>query len=324
MLNAQLKGADLTPFDLEVDPARLGSFAQATGQDDPVYRDPGSARAAGHPALPIPPTFLFCLSMGPHPMEVYERLGVQFAHVLHAEQHFVYHRLAFAGETLRFKPRIADLFEKKGGALEFIVWETRVEGEDGAAVADLRSVMVVCQPEWRTVQPARPFDVFPVGDALPGLVAGPITRDTLRSYAHASGDCNPLHLDPDFARRVGMPDVIAHGMLSAAYLARLLTRWVRQEAIRSLSVRFVAISQLGDEVHCHARISDRFVLHGESCASIELTAHNQRNEIRLLGTAVVALGCQPLQSTHPASSVSAAPLLGSCRDFSIFSRSDRT
>lgn len=147
MLDPRLKGAELTPFSVEVERGRLRAFARATGQDNPIYWDEAVAHAQGHPALPVPPTFLFCLEMeSPNPMEVFERLGVDYAHVLHGEQHFVFHRTVHAGETLRFKPRIADLYEKKKGALGFIVWETRVEGLDGSAVADLRSVMVVRPP----------------------------------------------------------------------------------------------------------------------------------------------------------------------------------
>ena len=148
MLNTQLKGTELTAFSVEVERGRLRTFAKATGQDNPIYWDEAAARAQGHPGLPLPPTFLFCLEMeGPNPMEVFERLGVNYAHVLHGEQHFFFHRLAHAGETLRFHPRIADLYEKKGGTLGFIVCETRVEASDGAAVADLRSVMVVRPPQ---------------------------------------------------------------------------------------------------------------------------------------------------------------------------------
>ncbi len=143
----RLIGSELTPFSVRVEPGRLRSFALATGQADPIYSDEAAARRAGHPSLPVPPTFLFCLEMeSPDPMEVYERLGIDYAQVLHGEQHFSYHRLAHAGETLYFRPRIADLYEKKNGALGFVVWETRVEASDGSPVADLRSVMVVRDP----------------------------------------------------------------------------------------------------------------------------------------------------------------------------------
>ena len=56
----------------------------------------------------------------------------------------------FAGEALRFAPRIIDRYQKKGGSLKFVVRETRVEGQDGTAVADLRCVLVVRDPKRET------------------------------------------------------------------------------------------------------------------------------------------------------------------------------
>lgn len=134
-----------------------------------------------------------------------------------------------------------------------------------------------------------PFDAIQVGELLPGVAAGPITRHTLGLYAGASGDYNPLHIDSDYARQAGMPDVFAHGMLSAAYLARVLTQWVDPSAVRQLSVRFVAITQLGDQVHCQAQVTEKRVQNGEQCVALELTARNQSGEVKLTGTAVVAL-----------------------------------
>lgn len=134
------------------------------------------------------------------------------------------------------------------------------------------------------------FDAIEVGDALPVLVEGPITRHTLGLYAGASGDYNPLHIDQDYARReVGMPDVFAHGMLSAAWLARMLTRWVNPMAIRQLGVRFVAITYIGDEVHCQATVADKFLDGGTPCVRLDLRAHNHAGAPRLTGVAVVAL-----------------------------------
>lgn len=137
------------------------------------------------------------------------------------------------------------------------------------------------QPDWSRLA---------VGSALPPLVEGPVTRHTLGLYAGASGDYNPLHIDPDYARReAGMPDVFAHGMLSAAWLARMLTRWVEPAAIRHLGVRFVAITQLGDEVHCQATVAEQFVDGGTPCVRLDLRVHNQVGAPRLTGTAVVAV-----------------------------------
>ncbi|WP_341317086.1 MaoC family dehydratase [Paraburkholderia sp. IMGN_8] len=133
------------------------------------------------------------------------------------------------------------------------------------------------------------FDAVQIGDALPGLAEGPISRHTLGHYAGASSDYNPLHIDIDFARKVGMPDVFAHGMLSMAYLARVLIHWVNQGAMRRMGVRFVAITHVGDEVRCQAKVTDKFVEDGEKRVALELTVHNQCGELKLSGSAVVAL-----------------------------------
>ena len=68
------------------------------------------------------------------------------------------------------------------------------------------------------------YDEVQVGDALPALELSPISRTTLALFAGASGDHNPIHIDTDFARKAGMPDVFAHGMLGMAWLGRLLSR----------------------------------------------------------------------------------------------------
>ena len=81
-----------------------------------------------------------------------------------------------------------------------------------------------------------------VGDELAPLTVEPITRTTLALFAGASGDHNPIHIDLDVARGAGLDDVFAHGMLSMAYLARLLTDRFPQERIRSYRVRFAAIT----------------------------------------------------------------------------------
>jgi acyl dehydratase len=92
----------------------------------------------------VPPTFFFCLEMdSPRPAAMRELLGIDIARVLHGEQGFVYHAMAHAGDELRFEPRIADIYAKKGGALEFVVRETRVTDAAGRLVAELRATTVV-------------------------------------------------------------------------------------------------------------------------------------------------------------------------------------
>ncbi len=143
-LDTQYIGHRFAPFSAEVEKGRLKFFAKAIGQTDPVYTDEAAARDAGHPALPVPPTFLFCLEMeSPNPGALRDLLDIPVPKVLHGEQRFTYHAMAHAGDTLTFEQRIADIYAKKGGLLEFIVRETRVTNQHGAHVADLHGITVV-------------------------------------------------------------------------------------------------------------------------------------------------------------------------------------
>ena len=96
-----------------------------------------------------------------------------------------------------------------------------------------------------------------IGTELPPLQIRPISRTTLALFAGASGDHNPMHIDIDVAKSAGLDDVFAHGMLSMAYLGRLLTDWVGPQAIRSYRVRFAAITPLHGRPTATADLRDR-------------------------------------------------------------------
>lgn len=128
-----------------------------------------------------------------------------------------------------------------------------------------------------------------VGDALPLMKLHPVDRTMLALYAGASGDHNQIHIDLDFARKARQPDVFAHGMLSAAYLGRLLTAWVPQAQIRQLSMRFTGITQLGHIPHLSGRIAEKFEADGEKRVRLEIQCANQYGDAKLVGEAIVAL-----------------------------------
>ncbi|WPN44785.1 MULTISPECIES: MaoC family dehydratase [unclassified Pseudomonas] len=128
-----------------------------------------------------------------------------------------------------------------------------------------------------------------VGDAIALLQLPPVNRTTLALYCGASGDHNPIHVDLDFARKSRMPDVFAHGMLSAAYLGRLLTQWVPQQQVRSLSIRFTGITHLGHIPTCTGTVTEKFEENGEKRVRLQIRCANQYGEEKLAGEAVVAL-----------------------------------
>jgi acyl dehydratase len=143
-----VNGTELPPTELALDAGRLKFFAKAIGETNPIYTDETAAKAAGHPALPAPPTFLFAIELErPDPFDWVSKLGIDLRHVLHGEQRFTYHSLAFAGDLLTARPKIVDVYSKRGGALEFVVKDTAVVRQDGSAVADLKSVLVVRNPD---------------------------------------------------------------------------------------------------------------------------------------------------------------------------------
>ncbi|MGQ7819313.1 MaoC family dehydratase [Metapseudomonas furukawaii] len=133
------------------------------------------------------------------------------------------------------------------------------------------------------------FNDVNVGDPIPELKLPAINRTTLALYAGASGDHNPIHIDIDFARKARQPDVFAHGMLSAAYLGRLLTNWVPQSQLREFSVRFTGITQLGHVPTCSGTITEKFEANGEKRVRLAIRCANQYGEDKLVGEAVVAL-----------------------------------
>jgi acyl dehydratase len=133
------------------------------------------------------------------------------------------------------------------------------------------------------------FDAVNVGDSLPSITKPPVSRTTLALFAGASNDHNPIHIDSDFARKCGMDDVFAQGMLGMAYLGQLLTGWVPQSALRQFSTRFVAITHLGDEITCTGMVVEKFERNGESCLRLDVQAANQDGDVKLSGQAVVAL-----------------------------------
>lgn len=70
-------------------------------------------------------------------------MGIQLGKILHAEQAFTYHEPICAGDTITLQSKVADIFDKKGGALEFVVQDYTAKNQDGELVAELRRTIVV-------------------------------------------------------------------------------------------------------------------------------------------------------------------------------------
>ena len=128
-----------------------------------------------------------------------------------------------------------------------------------------------------------------INTVIPPLKLPPISRTTLALYAGASGDHNPIHIDLDFAKAVGLEDVFAPGMLSMAYLGRMLTNWQPQTKLVSFSSRFLAITYVNETVTCSGKVVDISENDGRQFASCEIYVTKLSGEKTVAGEAVIAL-----------------------------------
>ena len=126
------------------------------------------------------------------------------------------------------------------------------------------------------------------GDKLAPL-SRTVAQEQIDAYAEASGDHNPIHVDPEFALSVGLPGAIAHGLLEMGILAEALTRWAGgAERLQSLSVRFSKPLVAGDTITCTGTVTA--VDEAEGLATLEVEATSNRGERVLTnGRAVVRL-----------------------------------
>lgn len=131
-----------------------------------------------------------------------------------------------------------------------------------------------------------------IGEELSPLVKPPVTQEQLQRYAQASGDHNPIHLDEAAARRVGLDSVIAHGMLSMAFLGQFVNQQIAdipEAYLVQLKVRFMSMVRLGDTLTCHGIVKGRTDDTGQASVAVECWAQNQKGEKVTSGDAVVAV-----------------------------------
>ena len=133
------------------------------------------------------------------------------------------------------------------------------------------------------------FSEVKVGDAIKPIVLPPITRHQLALYCGGSGDHNPIHVDIDFAKKFGFKDVFAHGMLSMAFLGRIVTSWVPQKNVRKLGTRFTSITWVGDVITVSGKVTGKREANGEKLVDLEVKCTNQNGQDTLHGDATVAL-----------------------------------
>ncbi len=284
-------------------------FATAIGDNAAGSHDPAEAKALGHADLVAPPTFLITAGGSVQSGLVMDpSLGLDYRLVVHGEQSFILHRPVVAGDLLDCTTRIAGI--RSAGRNELLTLVTDFTGANGP-VASATSTLVSrgtagersgrspagedeagSDAEGGHRGPRGPrADEVQAGDELPALEAA-LWRGDLVRYAGASGDFNVIHWNERTAKAVGLPDVIAHGMLTMATAGRVITDWLGDAgAVASYGVRFsrpvpVPDDDVGTLVHVAGTVTR---LLDDGHAEVALTATVDGGKVLSAAKAVVRL-----------------------------------
>ena len=144
MIDRKHLGRVSEPHTVDIEKGRLKFFAKAIGETNPIYTDEVAAKAAGYRSIPAPPTFAFSLDMErEEPFSDLDEMGIELGKILHAEQSFSYHEPICAGDAITLQSEVTDIYDKKGGALEFLVQNYTAKNQDDVLVAEMRRTIVV-------------------------------------------------------------------------------------------------------------------------------------------------------------------------------------
>jgi acyl dehydratase len=143
MLDKNNIGHEFPSFTVDIEKGRLRLFAKAIGETNPIYTDEDAARSAGYPTIPAPPTFMFSVDLeGPELLPILKLLELDIARVLHGTQEFEYLGQIYAGDRITQQSKIVDIFDKKGGALEFVVQQSTYTNQSDEVVGKAQQTLV--------------------------------------------------------------------------------------------------------------------------------------------------------------------------------------
>ena len=301
------------PATFDVEKSHITSFAHAIGDDNLLWNDEAAARRSNYGGLIAPPTFTRMIfnALRPPGTEQYPLPGtVQ----LDGGSQWRYFEPIRPGDRITQFREITDVYERPGsaGPLIFILGNCRFVNQFDHTAVELKTVTIRHSPasSGKDSRPARsgngPAAAEPAasGDAhieppdwaelSEGAGIGPFTKHTttqdLVKYAGASRDFYEIHYDKDFALGVGLPGVIIHGALKAAYLGKLMTDWLGDPgALRSLQCQFRGMDFPAESVICTGRVARTYVEDSQSLADCDIWIENSRGQTTVPGQATVTL-----------------------------------
>jgi acyl dehydratase len=244
-MNRTLIGKTYGPVAGEVDAREAMYYALATNDTNEAYIN--GARPGGTVA---PPLYAISKDLGAKGIiEIIKdtELGLNFAFVVHGEQYFEWHAPLVPGAKMNVSARIQDIIDKGTGDL--LEMKVDCADEKGTLVAS----QVVSFFERRPDAPKKPKTPEPALDRSRPLFADSmkVLAGQTYIYAEPSGDHNPIHVDPEFAVKVGLPGIILQGLCTMAFVQKAVIDNVAggdPTRLKKLKVRFSRNVLPGDTV----------------------------------------------------------------------------
>ena len=302
------------PATFEVEKSHITSFARAIGDDNPLWNDEAAARRSIYGGLIAPPTFtrMILNELRPPGTEQYPLPGtVQ----LDGGAQWRYFEPIRPGDRITQFRKVTDVYERRGsaGPLIFILGNFRFVNQFDQTAVELNTVTIRHAParSGKATRPDRPGNGPAASDTgtscdsriepldwsagvSEGTEIGPFVKHTttqdLVKYAGASRDFYEIHYDKDYALSVGLPGVIIHGALKAAYLGKLMTDWLGDPgALRSLQCQHRGMDFPGESVNCSGRVARTYEEDGQSLADCDIRIENSRGQTTVPGQATVTV-----------------------------------
>lgn len=252
-----LAGKSYGPFSVAITPQRVSAYVSATGDDPIRWRDVAPPSIASVALFAAAPEFLFGSDVGD-----YNRI------LLHSDQKFDWHKPITVGSELAVTGVVDRIRERNGMA--FVSFSASVVDHGGEPVISSASTFIMspeAPPASEAEQPEP--EVHHRGDneivrplAMPGSGMGishvdkSASRSDLVRYAAASSDFNPIHWDHATARAGGLPRVICHGLLMAAWMFQAAARHTdRDVPLANAALRFRKPVLAGDSAKIDGTVS---------------------------------------------------------------------
>lgn len=127
------------------------------------------------------------------------------------------------------------------------------------------------------------YDSISEGDKVPSLKKDPVTQTQLVRYAGASGDFNPIHTVPDYAKEAGLDGTIAHGMLVMGMLGQMISGWVGVKLVTKYGVSFKGMTKPGDILTATGEVTKKYESDGKKLADLSVRIADEEGEVKVEG-----------------------------------------